>query len=280
MKENVNPTKFDLEKTVLAYVGSLGIKLSSQRTYAHWILGQMARSAAWRALDEGRVLMPALRLRELYRRARAVPPKQSPAATIAQLKVLPEPARSHLLAAFALCARLGDYVKNAHTVVLIRADRGAAPRLQASFATHKTVGVIGPKDLSVDLTPELAAMIRWPPPGKLPSLEMLRGALASQGLAQHSIRRGGVQYLISKHYPEDYIMRLTLHMSLKNYYRYVNTLTTRRPVGIGNTRATKCKNTQIYDNIVPTCMSNLLEQDVGLTFVGAERKEKQRAPPA
>lgn len=204
----------------MGFVRSRGVRLSSQRTYANWLLGQMARRQSWRALDEGRILKAGLLLQDLRREANRVAPRQCKPALVETLLRTATAVRAHLLGCFLLCARLGDFVRNART---LRARHGT---LAMDYAVHKTVGVIGPKKVSLVVPEDLRPYMIFP--RTRPSLQTLQQALKDLGLSQHSLRRGGVQYWKAQGKTDTEIAQLTLHVSHKNYLRYISTITETR----------------------------------------------------
>lgn len=212
---------FDLERSVISFVKTLPILPSSRRTYLHYLLGRMGRSPRWRALDEGRVLRPGLRLREFYRETQAVSPKQSRPADIQQLLYgpIPNDLRTHLLLCFLLAARLGDYVANLNSL------KWDGKILSIFLRSHKTVGTIGPKTISVEVDRAIAPFVALPV--QPTSQATLAAALKTIHLTQHSLRRGAVAYYDQKGWPPSAIRSLTLHTHPTSFLRYLSTVTGR-----------------------------------------------------
>ena len=209
----------DIQEMVLNYVQSLNVQMSTKRTYLHHILGCMGRRQQWWDIDRAGILRKDLMLRDFYRKVTAVAPLQSDPARIADLQRLAEPARSHLTCCLLLCGRLGDYSRNIDRVVV------NAEKVTIEWLQHKTVGLIGPKKVSVPLPKTLGFRLKLMPLGPTP-LETLKATLQSVGLKAHSLRRGGVAYYRSLGLRDSVIMKITLHTSWTYYFRYISTINT------------------------------------------------------
>lgn len=218
-EKNITSSTFDIETTVLQFVKQTKLKLSSQKTYLNWILGAMGRDKRWRALDTQRVLHPGMQLRDFYRDvAEHAAPTQAIPATLEALSRMPEPWRSYAHAAFLLASRLADFTEN---VGSLKQETG---RLTICYKKHKTVGIIGQKDVTVAIPPDLKIRLLQHPPHDL--YRKLKLQLKQVGLAPHSLRRGGIAYHQKNGMTDASLMKLTLHVALKNYLRYVNTVDT------------------------------------------------------